>query len=259
MPRHTESNLYSITVRPRGGIDKAFPSWMETIKAITDEYKDVMFYFAREDNGTAESSHVQGMMSLPTMIRQDNLRRSFVKVFPGVDTAEKRQMICVRTHNSIDILLGYCQKQGGLHITNIPKEVLIRSKGVYDATKKVTAKKDSRYDLHDQVIDYMIMVCTEAKIPMHYIDVDWALTALIRDRTLKPSEYIRIKKLELQNYWVLLTLDSHGADDWRKKVDTDEGRATLVNSCPNNPQGAHAREYANSYRHSTYSGMKMDE
>jgi hypothetical protein len=168
-------------------------------------------------------------------------------------------MVCVRTHNSIDILLGYCQKQQGLCITNIPTDVLTRSKGVYDSTKKVSAKRDSRYDIHDQVIDYMLMVCTEAKIPMHYIDVNWALTALIRNHTLKPSEYIKIKKLDLQEYWVLLTLDKHGADDWRNKISSDEGRATLVYSCPNNPEGAHAREYANSYRHSTYSGMKMDD
>jgi hypothetical protein len=199
------------------------------------------------------------MMSFPTLIRQDNLRRSFVKIFPGVDTAEKRQMICVRTHNNVDILLGYCQKQVGLHITNIPNEILIRSKGVYDATKRVSAKRDNRHDLHDQVIDYMVLVCTEAKIPMHYITVDWALTTLVRDRTLKPSEYIRIKKEGLVEYWSMLTLEAHGADDWRNKLKSDEGRATLVNSCPNNPHGSSAREYINSARHSLYGGVNFDE
>ena len=89
---------------------------------------------------------------------------------------------------------------------------------------------------------------------MSYIDVDWALTSLIRDKTLKASDYIKIKKLELQNYWVLLTLESHGSDDWRNKSLTPEGRATLVSSCPNNPV-----TLVNSYRHQTYGGQNFDE
>lgn len=254
MPRHTKSNLYSVTIRPRGGITKAFPDFMEKLKSIITEYDDVEYYFAVEDVGTAESSHLQGMMSFKSMIRQDNLRRSFVKLFPAVDTAEKRSMICVKTHNSLDILLGYCQKQGNEHITNYPDPVLVRTKGVYESTRKIKHKKNSRYDIHDQVIDYMINVCTTANIPMSYIDVDWALTSLIRDKTLKPSEYIKIKKMELQNYWVLLTLDSHGSDDWRNKSLTPEGRATLVSSCPNNPV-----TLVDSYKsYTTYVGENFD-
>lgn len=252
MPRHTESNIFSITVRPRGGITNAFPDYMEKVRSIIAEY-DSQYYFAIEDNGTAESSHLQGMMSFKALVRQDNLRRSFVKAFPAVDTAEKRSMICVKTHNNLDILLGYCQKQGKLHLTNYDSQILTRAKGVYDTTSKVKHKKDSRHDLHDQVIEYMINVCTQAQIPQYYIDVDWALTSLIRDKTLKASDYIKIKKLELQNYWVLLTLETHGSDDWRNKSLTPEGRATLVNSCPNNPV-----TLVNSYRHQTYGGSNFE-
>ena len=171
---------------------------MDDCKSIALGYKDALYAFTIEKSGTAES-HVQGMIQFPSLIRQDNIRRAFVKKFQGIDEDERRHMVKVNTHNSLDVLIGYVQKENGYLETNIPGDVLQRSKELYDKMKRAKAQKpNGRLDIHDQVIDYMKEYCQELKIPYHYLTVESALTNMIRDKFITAGQYARIKHMTLE-------------------------------------------------------------
>lgn len=115
--KKTSSHLFSITFRPRSGIDLGNICH----SALVDFFKSKALYYAltaeKFDKHEPFECHYQGALYFDETqppLRQDNLRRSLLTILTkgyNLDEKELKHALEVRPHNNADVLFEYCLKE----------------------------------------------------------------------------------------------------------------------------------------------------
>lgn len=199
--RHANGKLYSITIRPYGGVNAR---WPDILAQLQTRYAKEKYLFSVEKDGTA-ASHVQGYLCLSQDVRQDNVRRYLKSQFPPNEHDNVRAYIVVKTHDNPKYLVGYCLKESQSYVTSLTESELEEGKKFYnDFCKPVSEKRLKGMPAMSKVIQWMSQKVLELGCSPSELSVMNCMRRMIWDKLLTPEESAKIKIEVLSLHWEVL-------------------------------------------------------
>lgn len=196
MPRKTESNVYSITVRPTNGIQSRHPDCVDKFV----QYCSSQTYVCSIEKAGSASSHIQACIKFNESKRQDNILRAMRSIFPPLSDAETRNMICVKSHDDWKYVVGYCTKEVQPSSTSLSNDDLKICQDYYKERIK-PIRITHKVDPNDAVIAFMEQYAILHNADPKDLSVYDCLSEMVRQRIITPSQYIKVKQESLQMYW----------------------------------------------------------
>lgn len=218
--RKTLGRDFSVTVRPRDGIEERFPNYITLLQEYVQRRCPSKYAFTVEKAGTA-ASHLQGLLRFDEDIRQDNLRRAFISMFPAIDDDELRSSIKIKDHDDFQYLIGYVTKESAPCLTNLSSEEMTDAKSYYMRSLAPTKIKPGM-DPNDKLIDFMTYKSLQMGKDPKTMHVTSSLAMMVREGLIKPSQFVKVKREHCQEYWCML--HNMSLDD---RVKLYEGRGDL--------------------------------
>lgn len=195
--RHAIGQVYSITIRPFGGVNARWPDILAT---LSTRFEKDEFLFSVEKDGTA-GSHVQGYLRVSKEVRQDNLRALIKRLYPPSPQDNPRSYLEVRTHNNPKILIGYCLKESQVYETNIDSHRLDEARKFYSTFTKKPKRKLKELPAMSKIIQWMTDKVEELGCDPSDLSPTQCMRQMIWDNLLTPEESAKVKMEVLSMHW----------------------------------------------------------
>jgi len=195
--KHTESNIYSITIRCGNGLNLG----KKTVQDVVDWFRENSDHHILGVEKYGNEEHFQGGIFCASLKRQDNLRRSLnplvIKIWEAQEVEEGRipssikkeqvskHALKITPHNDWAKLVQYCTKEGGTRI---------ESRNLDSETEK-TFKEYAYCAEHNNPLSvHQIMSCPKCQpLPMYHIKN-------IQNFELRPKTEIHLVNGVLKTY-----------------------------------------------------------
>jgi len=104
--------VFSLTIRPRGGLRPDVLACFDTLVANKEAYDIVKAIAVVEQPGNETSRHLQCGLVLSTPKSSQTFKRYVSSIFDSkLDDDEKKHAICLHSHHDVEGLVGYCVKE----------------------------------------------------------------------------------------------------------------------------------------------------